>query len=211
MAHNKVFRARKSYFCSSCGWSISKGEQYLRNDNPWTKKTDVYCYYCVTGKTRPSGFTLDEFLQGLNAKDELSNKIKTQKSVFLSHSHLDKAFARVLGKELNKRGILTFIDEAEIKVGASLIREISRGIDIVDYVLAILSPNSVDAPWVQHELELAMTREIEEKRIIVLPLIIEDCKPPAFLKNKLYLDFTKCITEKDRIDFIDKIVKRVNS
>jgi len=34
-------------------------------------------------------------------------------------------------------------------------------------------------------------RELEEKRVIVLPVIIEDCEIPLFLKDKLYADLRK--------------------
>lgn len=109
--------------------------------------------------------------------------------VFLSHSHANKDFARKLAADLRNAGHSVWIDEAEINIGDSLIGKIRSGIDQVDFVCAILSKDSVTSSWVQKELELASSREIDEKRIVVLPLIIDDVDLPGFLRGKFYGDF----------------------
>ena len=78
------------------------------------------------------------------------------KSVFLSHNHHDKSFVRKLARDLENHGVRCWIDEAEIKIGDSLIQKIREGIDSVDYFAVILSRNSVAAPWVTNELDVAM-------------------------------------------------------
>ncbi|MCK4598968.1 toll/interleukin-1 receptor domain-containing protein [Candidatus Bipolaricaulota bacterium] len=110
-------------------------------------------------------------------------------SVFLSHSWKDKAFARKLAAVLQKAGVRVWLDEAELKVGDSLLRKISDAISDMDYVAAILSKNSIDSPWVQKELDMAMNLEIYHNKIRVLPILIEDCKLPTYLTGKIYLDF----------------------
>ncbi len=109
--------------------------------------------------------------------------------VFLSHSSKDKAFARRLGADLRRNGHVVWIDEAEIQVGDSLIEKIRDGIDEVDFVAAVLSKASIKSEWVKKELDLASNREIEERRVIVLPLLIQNVTPPGFLKGKKYADF----------------------
>ena len=47
-------------------------------------------------------------------------------SIFLSHNHADKDFARRIGLRLQRRGADIWIDEAEIKPGDSLIEKISE-------------------------------------------------------------------------------------
>lgn len=110
-------------------------------------------------------------------------------SIFLSHSHENKSFARKLGSDLRKHGHIVWIDEAEILVGDSLIEKIRNGLDKVDYVVAILSKASVESEWVKRELDIAMNREIHEKRVVVLPILLEDMELPGFLKGKMYADF----------------------
>jgi len=83
-----------------------------------------------------------------------------------------------------------WIDEAELKIGDSLVSKISAAIDKADFVAAILSHNSVRSKWVTKELQLAMTQEIEGRRVKVLPILIERCEVPEFLADKVYADFT---------------------
>ena len=59
-------------------------------------------------------------------------------SVFLSHTWSDKNFARRLASDLNSAGLKVWFDEAEIKVGDSLINKIREGIDSMDFVLVVL-------------------------------------------------------------------------
>lgn len=111
-------------------------------------------------------------------------------SVFLSHSSKDKFFARKLAETLSSYDVRVWIDEAELKIGDSLVGKISTAIDKADFVAAILSHNSVRSNWVTKELQLAMTQEIEGRRVKVLPILIERCEIPEFLSDKVYADFT---------------------
>ena len=110
--------------------------------------------------------------------------------IFLSHSWKDKGFARKLAKDLTISGAIVWIDEAEIKLGDSLIYKISKALDYVDYCAVLISKNSIDSSWVQKELEIAMTIEFEKKDTVVLPLILDDCTIPNFLKGKMYADMS---------------------
>lgn len=112
-------------------------------------------------------------------------------SVFLSHTKKDKVFVRKLAQDLDSHGVTVWIDEAEIKVGDSLIKKIRSGIDNVDYVAVVISPDSVESPWVQREVDVAMTLEINGEGIKVLPILYKDCGLPGFLLGKFYADFTK--------------------
>jgi hypothetical protein len=109
--------------------------------------------------------------------------------VFLSHSHADKPFVRRLASHLRHHGHIVWIDEAEILVGDSLITKIGEGLDRVEYVLAVLSKTSVKSEWVKKELDIAMNKEIGAKRVVVLPILLDDVDLPQFLVGKKYADF----------------------
>lgn len=111
-------------------------------------------------------------------------------SVFLSHSWQDKFFARKLAEVLESRGVNVWIDEAELRVGDSLLQRISEAIGKTDYFAVVLSHNSVSSSWIQKELQIAMTKEIDGRMIRVLPILLEKCEIPPFLKDKLYANFT---------------------
>lgn len=112
--------------------------------------------------------------------------------VFLSHSSQDKALVRIVAADLIvSGGVVVWLDEAEIRIGDSLIRKIGEGISGVDHVAAFLSRHSIASEWVVRELEVALTREINGKRVIVLPLLIGDItndEIPTMLLAKYYGD-----------------------
>lgn len=110
-------------------------------------------------------------------------------SVFLSHNQADKEFVRKLAQDLENHGVRYWLDEAEMKIGDSLIQKIREGIDSVDFFAVILSPNSVNAPWVVNELDVAMNHQISGKPIKVLPILLKECELPGFLVGKYYSDF----------------------
>lgn len=111
-------------------------------------------------------------------------------SIFLSHNINDKTFVRKLALDLECHGVRVWLDEAELRIGDSLIEKIRDGIDNVDYVAVILSPNSIQSRWVQKEIDVAMTMEINGEKLKVLPLMLEICELPGFLLGKFYADFT---------------------
>lgn len=111
-------------------------------------------------------------------------------SVFMSHSWDDKFFVRKLAERLREYGIDVWIDEAELRVGDSLIEKVGNAIQECDYLAAVISHNSVKSSWVQRELAMAMTQEIKGRRVKVLPILIDSAEMPPFLREKLYADFT---------------------
>jgi hypothetical protein len=111
-------------------------------------------------------------------------------SIFLSHSSKDKFFVRELAERLKEYGVKVWLDEAEIKIGESLTYKIGRAIDEMDYVGVVLSSNSVNSEWVQKELQVAMHKEFLEKKVVILPMLLEHVEIPPFLRDKLYADFT---------------------
>ena len=56
-------------------------------------------------------------------------------------------------------------------------------------ILVCLSRASVSSDWCRRELNAGLIRELEEKRVVVLPLLIEDCDVPLFLRDKFRADF----------------------
>jgi len=111
-------------------------------------------------------------------------------SVFQAHSSVDKRFVRRLAADLLERGVRVWFDEGELLVGDSLFAKIGDAIREMDYLAVILSPASVKSPWVQREVEIALTKEIEGAVVKVLPILYKRCDVPPFLSPKLWLDFT---------------------
>ncbi|MGA8598474.1 MAG: toll/interleukin-1 receptor domain-containing protein [Bryobacteraceae bacterium] len=109
--------------------------------------------------------------------------------VFVSYSHADAAFAGRLAEQLVKHKAQVWIDQWELSVGDSLIDKIQKAIEGSSALLVVLSKASVESEWCKKELSSGLIRELEEKRVVLLPILLEDCKIPLFLKDKVYADF----------------------
>jgi hypothetical protein len=56
-------------------------------------------------------------------------------------------------------------------------------------LVVVLSKASVASEWCKRELTAGLLRELEEKRVVVLPVLLESCEIPLFLRDKKYADF----------------------
>jgi hypothetical protein len=110
-------------------------------------------------------------------------------AICVSYSRVDADFVNALATELVKNNANVWIDTWELNVGDSLIERIQKAIENAAALLVVLSKASVESEWCKKELSAGLIRELEEKRVVVLPVLKEDCKIPAFLRDKLYADF----------------------
>lgn len=86
-----------------------------------------------------------------------------------------------------------------MKAGERLRNKINEAIWTCDYFLIVLSRHSIHSPWVQTELDSAMIRELNEKRVVVIPLVVgrtRICELPPDLQGKLCIDFRRLTSEK---------------
>ncbi|MCJ7631393.1 toll/interleukin-1 receptor domain-containing protein [Candidatus Bathyarchaeota archaeon] len=84
--------------------------------------------------------------------------------LFVCHSSEDHGFVTWLSKELVKKGVTVWVDEGEIRVGDSLIGKIEEGMARTRFFAVVLSKKSMNSPWVKKELEMAITKEVLEKK-----------------------------------------------
>jgi hypothetical protein len=113
--------------------------------------------------------------------------------IFISYSHKDKSFVDKLAMQLVRRNVHVWLDRWELSVGDSIIDRVQDAVDGASALLVILSKASVASEWCKKELSAGFLRELEERRVVVLPVMLEDCDVPVFARGKLYADF--------RIDF----------
>ena len=109
--------------------------------------------------------------------------------VFISYNHQDREFVDKLAAKLVEHKAHVWVDRWEIKVGESLLTKVQEALEDASALLVVLSEKSVQSEWCKRELNAGLMRELEEKRVLVLPVRIDDCKIPPFLADKLYADF----------------------
>jgi TIR domain len=130
--------------------------------------------------------------------------------VFISYSHSDEFIVNKLAAHLVKHNANVWVDTWELNVGDSILNRVQDAIQESSALLVILSKKSIESEWCKKELSAGLVRELDEKRIIVLPVLVEDCEIPMFLREKMYADL--------RTDFeaglhkvLDAIAKVTNS
>ncbi|MGD0081361.1 MAG: toll/interleukin-1 receptor domain-containing protein [Methanoregula sp.] len=95
------------------------------------------------------------------------------KKAFITYSHEDSLFVDRLVKELETPSLSVTLDKKILKPGDSLIIKIFDEISNSDFLLPILSENSINSNWVKKELQTAIVKEIDEEDFKVIPIVKE--------------------------------------
>lgn len=129
--------------------------------------------------------------------------------IFISYSQRDSVFVDKMAKNLVTAKHHVWVDRWEMALGDSLTRKIEGALTGADAILVILSKNSVESEWCKRELAAGLIRELEERKVLVMPCVIDDCAIPLFLRDKLYADFRR---EPDKaFDLVDRSLSRISN
>jgi len=109
--------------------------------------------------------------------------------IFISYSHKNKDFVDKLAKQLVFHNVHVWVDRWELNIGDSIVDKVQDAVQGATALLVILSKASVASDWCKRELSAGLLRELEEKRVVVMPVLYEDCEIPLFARGKLYADF----------------------
>jgi len=101
-------------------------------------------------------------------------------TVFISYSHTDKEKVEKIAVELFKRRTDVWIDRWVLNVGDSILNKIQNAVQSSDAIVVALSKTSVESEWCKKELTAGLVRELDEKRVLLLPALLEDCEIPLF-------------------------------
>ena len=82
--------------------------------------------------------------------------------IFISHASADDAFVAELRQRLEALQMPVWVDSRSLRNGSKLAPEIETAISQASHVLAVLSPNTVNSPWVRREINKAL--EVEKSR-----------------------------------------------
>jgi hypothetical protein len=129
--------------------------------------------------------------------------------IFISYSQQDARFVDTLAANLVKAKHHVWMDRWELNVGDSLTAKIEEVLTDSSAILVVLSKHSVESAWCKRELTAGLVRELEERKTLVMPCVIDDCKIPLFLRDKLYADFRK---DPDKaFDLVDRSLGRISN
>ena len=111
------------------------------------------------------------------------------KRVFISHSSKDKPLAISISVDIANQGHAPWLDEWQIAAGESIPVKISEGLENSDYVLVLMSKASMESGWVEAEWMTKYWDEVRDRKVRVIPVMLEDCGIPTLLRGKKYADF----------------------
>lgn len=120
-------------------------------------------------------------------------------AIFVSYSHKDKEFVDQLCSNLISEKIHLWMDRWELKPGDSLIDSVQIALKHAGAILVVLSKSYIESTWCKKEMNAGLIRELEEKGNVIIPIVIEKCDIPIFLREKMYADFRNDWDEAYRI------------
>jgi tetratricopeptide (TPR) repeat protein len=101
--------------------------------------------------------------------------------VFISHSSTDDEFVKELRGALEAHKLSVWVDSRDLRGGDDLAPEIDQAIEEARQVIVVLSPDTVNSPWVRKEVKKALEvqRQKKDSGYRVVPLLLPGIKPPA--------------------------------
>jgi hypothetical protein len=117
--------------------------------------------------------------------------------LFISYSHVDSLFIDTIETHLIAQGIRFWRDIYHAKAGR-LEKQIDAAIHLNDLVLLVLSKDSTNSDWVEHEARKAREKEKQSGKDALCPVALDDswktCRWPARLREQIMeyniLDFS---------------------
>lgn len=101
--------------------------------------------------------------------------------IFISHASADDDFVKKLRIALEESGIPVWVDSRKLRGGDKLAPEIETAIAQAPQVIVVLSPNTINSPWVRREIQQALQVEKQRKDdgYRVIPLLLPGVQPSA--------------------------------
>lgn len=123
--------------------------------------------------------------------------LPAQRDIFLSHRSTDKDFVRQLAADIEAevfrdRGLLTWLDEAEIDFGQSIPKMVNDGLEKSRFIGLIMTPDYFrnESGWTDAEWHAVLNVDPDNRRGRIIPLLVVDCPViPPLLRHLRMVDF----------------------
>jgi len=197
------------------GWTIfanndlshTKGLESVKHEGPSTIGTDTLV---ISKGTIPEAFLRDCGMSDWQIEDaklynpDLSNEeinniqyrihdLRVRRAfqinpLFISYSHSDGAFVDAIETLLTAQGVRFWRDIHHAKAGR-LEKQIDAAIHLNDVVLLVLSKDSTNSDWVEHEVRKAREKEKQANKDTLCPVALDDswktCRWPERLREQI--------------------------
>lgn len=127
------------------------------------------------------------------AREYIVEKASAKRTIFLSHSHKDRALAEGLIVYLGSQGINVYVDWNDKGIPRITNREtankIKESIDDNSFFLILATDNALSSRWVPWEIDVADQMK-KSQRIAIIPIVERDDNE---FKGNEYLQLYRCI------------------
>jgi len=111
--------------------------------------------------------------------------------IFLGYSTADESFAREIQRALVKANVRVAVQPFELSHGDSISDSISKAITTSEFVILLISPDSLRSDWMMREVESLTSREWQQRAITVIPVKIRPCVVPKYLSEWHVIDLSR--------------------
>lgn len=109
----------------------------------------------------------------------------TARSVFISYAHDDKPFVNPFAAALVNFGLNVWQDDKDVGVGDNIVKSVYEGIRAASHFCCIISASSIRSAWVEDELTFAKVRQLSDRDLRIVPVLIDEVEIPDYLKAYL--------------------------
>jgi len=107
----------------------------------------------------------------------------SRRDIFLSHRGVNKPLVRNLAGDIEAehfqgKSLLTWLDEAEIHPGQSIPAMVNFGLESSRFIGLVMTPDYFDpnaTGWTDAEWHAALHTDPDNRRVRIIPLLLEDC------------------------------------
>jgi TIR domain len=114
---------------------------------------------------------------------------------FLSHNSQDKDVVHDVAAILHASGIECWLDEWEILPGDNITKKISAGLEQATHLVFFMSQASMHSSWADQELNASLYRAISSGKQRIVPVMLEECTPPALIAGYARIDAGRAPSE----------------
>ncbi|MEL6383987.1 MAG: TIR domain-containing protein, partial [Cyanobacteria bacterium J06626_18] len=162
-------------------------QQRFRNEQAPCLPTDLHC----------------EFIT-----ESLKNAYNRMTQVFLAYAQPDIEVMKNIRRSLQRQGLTVWSSQTDIPTGEAFEQAVNRGIEEADNIVYLLSPESLQSAYCQHELKYALALK---KRII--PILIRPLASAVVdvaLASLQYIDLTDNVRVQDYQLDESELIKTLN-
>ena len=135
-----------------------------------------------------------------------ATKPEYDRDVFVSYAAEDRPWVKdVLLPRLEKSGVSFIIDERDFEVGVPRLINVERALDRCRHTLVVITPAWLEDNWGGFEQLLTQTADPANRKLRLLPLMLEPCLLPPSISMLEYADFTS--TDADDEDAWTKVIR----